>query len=151
MQSWLLMLVAAVCATVLPIQAIINGRLGQVLANPVLAALASFAIGSIALATFILLATPGWPRLPSGLGLADVPLYLLSGGILGAVYVTVVLMLVPRIGAANVVAAGLVGQLLMSMLVDHYAVLGVPQTSISLARLAGCGLLILGMLLIQRG
>jgi transporter family-2 protein len=151
MQTLLLMLVAAVCAVVIPIQAIVNGRLGQLLANPLLAALTSFLTGGMALLVVALGVTRGIPTLPKGLTIGDIPPYLLTGGCLGAVYVTVVLTLVPRIGAANVVAAGLVGQLITSVIIDHYAILGVPQSSVSLPRLLGCALLLAGMLLIQRG
>ena len=146
-----LLLLAAVCAAVLPFQAIINGRLGQTLANPLLAALVSFSSGTVALILIIVAITPGWPNLPTGMNWDDVPPYLFTGGLLGAVFVTLVLMLVPRIGAANVLAAGVIGQLLTAVLIDHFRILGVPHSPISLAKLAGCGLLIAGMFLIQRG
>lgn len=147
----LLLCLAAACATVIPLQAIINGRLGQLVANPLLAALLSFLSGTLALGAIVLGTTPGIPSLPRDLGWTDIPPYLLTGGLLGAVYVTAVLTLAPRIGAANVLAAGIVGQMTMSVVIDHYAVLGVPQCSVSLPRLAGCGLLLAGMWLIQRG
>lgn len=145
-----LLLLAAACATVIPFQAIINGRLGQMVAHPLLAALVSFGCGTIALTAIVLATTPGWPRLPADLNWSDIPPYLFTGGLLGAVFVTLVLVLVPRIGAANVLAAGIVGQLLMSVVIDHFQILGVPHSPISAAKLAGCGLLIAGMLLIQR-
>jgi transporter family-2 protein len=147
----LLLLAASICATVIPFQAIINGRLGQLVANPLLAALVSFASGLVALAVIVFATTPGLPSLPRDLNWTDIPPYLFTGGMLGAIYVTVVLTLVPRIGAANVLAAGIVGQLIMSVVIDHYAVLGVPQNPVNLVKLAGCVLLVLGMLLIQRG
>ena len=147
----LLMLIAAACATVIPFQAIINGRLGQMVSNPLLAALISFTGGTIALTLILLATTPGFPALPRDLTWTDIPPYLFTGGLLGAVFVTSVLMLVPRIGAANVLAAAIVGQLLMSVLVDHYGILGIPQSPVSGLKVAGCAMLVLGTLLIQRG
>jgi transporter family-2 protein len=146
-----LMLVAVVCAAVIPFQAIINGRLGQMLSNPLLAALVSFLSGTLALVLILFASTPGLPRLPDGLRWNDVPPYLFLGGLLGAVFVTAVLMLVPKLGAANVLAAGIVGQLLTSVVIDHWALLGVPHSPVTGVKLAGCGLLVAGLYLIQRG
>ncbi|MCA9053468.1 MAG: DMT family transporter [Planctomycetaceae bacterium] len=147
----LLMLAAAGCATVIPFQAIINGRLGQMVGNPLLAALISFAGGTLALSLILLVTTPGVPSLPQGLNWEDIPPYLLTGGLLGTVFVTAVLMLVPHIGAANVLAAAIVGQLLMSVVIDHFGILGIPQSPVSLLKVVGCATLVAGMFLIQRG
>lgn len=145
-----LMILAAIAAAAIPFQAIINGRLGQVVANPFLAALISFFSGFTVLILILLASTPGLPSLPSGTTYGRIPWYLFTGGVLGAVFVTTVLMLVPRIGATNVIAATIVGQLLMSVIIEHFGLLGAPQSNVSLPRLAGCVLLIGGMLLIQR-
>jgi transporter family-2 protein len=151
MRTSLFVLAAAVSAMVIPLQAIINGRLGQTVANPLLASLISFLAGTVVLTVILFATTPGLPALPKDLGWTDIPPYLFLGGVLGAVFVTAVLMLVPRIGAANVLAAGITGQLVMALIVDHFAILGVPQSSVSLTKIGGCLLLIGGMLLIQRG
>lgn len=147
----LLMLLAALSAAVIPFQAIINGRLGQMVANPLLVAFISFAGGTLTLALILVATTPGLPRLPVDLSWSEIPPYLLTGGLLGCVFVTAVLMLVPRIGAANVLAAAIVGQLLMSVVIDHFGLLNIPQSPISWTKLAGCGMLVAGMLVIQRG
>lgn len=148
MRTLLLMGIAMLAAGIIPIQAIVNGRLGQEVQNPLLAALISFAGGTIALGLLLVVSTRGLPTVPQG---AELPWFLWTGGLLGAVFVTVVLILVPKIGTANVLAAAIVGQLLMSLVVDHYSLLGVPQSSISLAKIGGVLLLVTGMLLIQRG
>jgi bacterial/archaeal transporter family-2 protein len=148
MRTLLLMGVALLAAGVIPLQAIVNGRLGQEVQNPLLASLISFTGGTLALCILMLVTTRGLPTIPEG---AHLPPYLFCGGLFGVVFVTVVLILVPRIGTANVLAAAIVGQLLMSLVIDHFALLGVPQSSISLTKIAGCTLLVAGMLIIQRG
>lgn len=148
MRTLLLMGVAMLAAAIIPIQAIVNGRLGQEVQNPLLAALISFMGGTIALSLMLVAAVRGLPKLPQE---AELPWFLWTGGLLGAVFVTVVLVLVPKIGTANVLAAAIVGQLLMSLVVDHFSLLGVPQSSISLTKISGVLLLVTGMLLIQRG
>lgn len=147
MKDLLLMLLAALAACVIPVQAIVNGRLGSVVKNPFLAALISFSSGTFALILVTLIWSGGWPRFPRW---EKLPWYLYSGGLLGAVFVTVVLVLVPRIGAANVIAATIVGQLLMAICLDHWAPLGIPQHPLSALRVLGVLLLISGMWLIQR-
>lgn len=148
MRTLLLMLIAMLAAGVIPVQAIVNGRLGQEVQNPLLASLISFTGGTMLLCLLVLLSSGGWPAIPAT---ARLPWYLFTGGLLGAVFVTAVLMLVPRIGTANLLAAAIVGQLLMSLIIDHFALLGMPQGSVSLSKLGGAALLVLGMLLIQRG
>lgn len=149
MQTFLLMLVAVVAGFVVPIQSILNGRLGHLLANPFLAALVSFLGGTVALSIVVLVTTPGIPQVSTeGKSL---PWYLFTGGLFGAVFVTSVLTLVPRIGATNVLAAAVVGQFIMALIIDHFGILGVPHINASPMRIAGCLLLITGMLLINRG
>jgi len=144
MKILVLMLLAALSACVIPIQAIVNGRLGVVVDNRILAALISFLGGTIAL-TLILLVTQGVPNL-SG---KHIPWYLCTGGLLGAVFVTAVLSLVPHLGTARIIAATVVGQLIMSLIVDHYGILVVPKAPINPVKVVGGLLLIGGMLLIQ--
>ncbi len=140
------MLIAALAATVIPFQAIVNGRLGQTLANPFFAAFISFLGGTLALAVLVLLTTPGIPQWPKE---SPVPLHLMTGGFYGVVFVTVVLILVPRIGAANVLAAAITGQLIMSIIIDHFGILGVPHLPVTVTRAFGCLMLLAGLLLIQ--
>jgi len=149
MRTLPLLLLAALAASAIPVQATVNGRLGQYLANPFLAALCSFLGGTALLTLVILITTPGWPSLPEGRSLLSVNPLLLTGGLLGAVFVTTVLTLVPRVGPANVITATIVGQLLASVIIEHYGWLALPQHPVGWAKVAGCGLLIVGMMLIQ--
>ncbi|MBR9803458.1 DMT family transporter [bacterium] len=146
MKTFLFMLLAAIAACVIPLQAVVNGRLGQILQNPFLAALVSFTGGTIALVVILLITTPGIPTWPDS---ASPPWYLLTGGFFGVVFVTAILVLVPHIGTANLLAASVAGQLITAIIIDHYGLLGLPQQAISLSRVAGCLLLIGGLLLIQ--
>ena len=55
---------------------------------------------------------------------ADVSWYYLIGGVLGAAYVTTVLLTVRTLGAGGVTAATVAGQLTMSVVIDR---IGVPR------------------------
>jgi bacterial/archaeal transporter family-2 protein len=72
-----------------------------------------------------------------------------TGGIFGAVYIAISILLLPRLGAALVVALIVLGQMLGALAFDHFALLGVPENPISLTRLAGAALLVAGVVLIR--
>ncbi len=63
------------------------------------------------------------------------PLYmLLGGGLLGAVYVTVTLVLAPRIGVAAVMALGIAGQLVTALLIDRLGLFELMERDLSVGR-----------------
>lgn len=148
MKTLILMLLVAGAACVIPVQAIVNGRLGQIVQNPFLAAVISFAGGTIVLSIALIFWSRGLPTLTHQ---EPIPWYLYTGGLLGAVYVTTVLVVVPHIGTANVISAAIVGQLLMSIFIDKLGLMGVTKSPITPAKALGACMLIVGTLLIQRG
>ncbi len=141
---------AAVLATaaaggLIALQAPINGRFGREIgAFP--AASVSFALGLAALLTLVTV------RGEVGrIGEAtSVSWWYLTGGILGAVYVTTVLVTVGTLGAGPVVAATIAAQLSVSLVVDQFGWLGVKRDPITVGQLAGVALLALGVFLIVR-
>ena len=60
------------------------------------------------------------------------------------------IVLAPRLGAATLVAAVVAGQMLASVLLDQYGLVGFPVHPLSALRLLGAGLVIGGVMLIQR-
>ena len=76
--------------------------------------------------------------------------YLVGGGLIGATYVTSVLVLVRTLGAGGVTAATIGGQLSMSVLLDHFGLLGLERSPLTAAKVVGIGLLVAGTLLIIR-
>jgi len=81
----------------------------------------------------------------------DVPwYYLVGGGILGAVYVTTTLITVRSLGAGGVTAATVAGQLTASVTADRLGVLGLEERALSVPRIAGVMLLVVGTLLVVR-
>ena len=124
-----------------------NITLRGVLASPLLAALISFLVGSLALLLFVLGSGTQWP---SRAQLGTVPAWAWFGGVLGAFYVASSIVLGPRLGAAALLALIVLGQLLASLVLDHYGLFGFAQHPISLSRLLGAVLLFGGVLLIVR-
>jgi bacterial/archaeal transporter family-2 protein len=72
-----------------------------------------------------------------------------TGGIFGAIYIAISILLLPRLGAALVVALIVLGQMLGALAFDHFALLGVPENPVSLTRVVGAALLIAGVVLIR--
>ncbi len=76
--------------------------------------------------------------------------YYLTGGLLGAAYVTTVLVTVRSLGAGGVVAATVAGQLTLGMIVDQFGLLGVEKSPITALKVVGVLLLAAGTFLIVR-
>ena len=81
----------------------------------------------------------------------DLSWYYLIGGLLGAVYVTTVLITVKTLGAGAVTAATISGQLTLSVILDRLGVLGLDKQGLSASRVAGVALLAMGTYLVVRG
>jgi transporter family-2 protein len=73
-----------------------------------------------------------------------------TGGLFGAIFIGIAVVMVPRLGAATTLALIVVGQMLASLTFDHLGVLGLPQHAASPVRLAGAACLIIGVALVRR-
>ena len=143
----LLLLLALAAGVLLPVQAGLNAQLRSALGSPVAAALVSFLVGTAGLATVaVLLRTP----LPLGRAWAATTPWQWSGGLIGAVYVLAAIVLAPRLGAATLIAAVVAGQMITSLVLDQYGLVGFPVHSLTPVRLLGAALVIAGVILIQR-
>lgn len=143
----LFLLLALAAGVLLPVQAGLNAQLRSALGSPAAAALVSFLVGTAGLAAVaLLLRTP----LPLGGAWAATRPWQWSGGLIGAVYVLAAIVLAPRLGAATLIAAVVAGQMITSLLLDQYGLVGFPVHSLTLVRLFGAALVIAGVILIQR-
>jgi len=148
MHHWLLLsiVVAVLVGMLLPLQALLNARVGALTEGALFASFLSFAVGTLALALVLLVTrTP----LPSMRTLTTLPPWLWCGGLIGAVFVFCGTLLVPRLGAAGMICLIVGGQLVGSLLLDHYGVLSQPRP-VDAVRLAGAALVGIGALLVVR-
>lgn len=132
----------------LPLQAGINTQLKNYLGNASLASLVSFVAGALSLLIYVVVSrTP----LPTAGTLARVPWWAwLGGGVCGATYVVLVILTVQRLGAAVGFSLVIAGQMLMSVVLDQFGMVGFPTHAISGGRIIGVVLLIVGVVLIRR-
>jgi transporter family-2 protein len=139
-------LVLAVAAGgALPFQAGINARLASFIGGPIRASAISFAVGTVVLVLLALVATRG---IASTGRLDSVPWWGWLGGAVGAGYVASTVAAAPRLGALNLFAAVIFGQLLCSVLLDHFGVL-YREHGLSAGRIAGVLLLGVGVALVR--
>ena len=129
------------------LQSAINNQLKIALGgSTLLAALVSFIVGGLCLLGIY------WgsgQRLSQLALLQNTPWWMLLGGALGAMFVFGSTLLVPKLGLALMISLIVLGQMIMSLIMDHYGWLGVSVQEISVMRLLGAGLVLAGVLCVS--
>ncbi|NUT74729.1 DMT family transporter [Pseudomonas sp. C1C7] len=143
-----LLLLAAFAGAVVPFQSAINFNLGRGLGHPLWATLASLVV-SIAVLLPIMLAMR--LPLPSLTFIGHAPLWMWAGGAFGVCFISLALVLLPKLGASGFMALALAGQVVASMLLDHFGWFGLLERQVTLPKVFGAVLLIAGVVLIQFG
>lgn len=143
----LFILLAIVAGAALPMQAALNAKMGSLVNSPVMSGFISFFVGTVGLFVYMLIA-----RVPltNFLQAREAKPHLWLAGILGAFYVTSVIVLVPRLGVALTFGLVISGQMLLSVMFDHFGLLGLPVHQVSPLRIAGIILVIAGVVLIRK-
>jgi transporter family-2 protein len=113
----------------------------------VTASLISFAVGTLALLAYTAATRP---QLPTLAALTSAPWWVWAGGLFGGVFVTAAAAFAPRLGAATFISITIAGQVLVSILLDHFGVVGFAARPVTLPRLLGALLLIAGVLIVRK-
>ena len=130
----------------LPIQAGLNAKLGKAAESPVYASMLSFAVGTLGLLTYILITK----QFMSWAGVREAPAHVWLGGLLGAFYVTVIILAFPKLGPGLTFGLVIAGQMIVSILLEHFNILVAQQNSISLMKLFGVLLVVAGVIIIRK-
>ena len=72
------------------------------------------------------------------------------GGLCGANYIVIAILVGPRLGASTLTAVTVTGQILVSLVLDHFGAVGYPLHPVSGWRIVGAGFLLAGLALIHR-
>lgn len=145
--NYVFLLLAVLAGMMMPTQAAINSKLADYVESPILSAFISFVIGTLAL--FIYILATGIP-LGNLFAAKNAPIVAWIGGILGAFFVASTVILVPRIGVALTFSLIIAGQMLITLILDHFGVFGIPVKEISLSRVLGITLITIGVILIRK-
>jgi bacterial/archaeal transporter family-2 protein len=139
----LLVVVAGSCVA---FQQLLNANLGKALQSAWWSALVSYLGGTIALATLLVILREPLFKPASA---TSAPLIAWAGGIFGAIFIATSVIMIPRLGVATVMTLIVVGQLLSSLVFDHFGLLGTPQHQITFVRFLGAACLIAGAAMIR--
>lgn len=131
-----------------PFQAASNAALGRALGHPLWGTLASLSVSLVAVAALLLIMRVPAPALGAAV---RGPAWWWIGGVAGVVYITAALLLAPRLGVASFMVSVVAGQMLASLVIDHCGLMGLAHRPAGVARLAGVGLMLLGMVVLQMG
>lgn len=130
----------------IPIMAALNAGLGARLYSPALAASILFFVGMVASLGYMFV----FEGMPKVFIAAQAPFYFYLGGLFVVFYVLGITRVAPRFGIGNAISFVLLGQLISMMAIDQFGLMGAPQTSITLQRLAGLILMVAGVFLVVR-
>jgi transporter family-2 protein len=145
--NYFFIILAVLAGMAMPTQATVNSKLAGSIESPILAAFISFVVGTVALFLYILLTGVPLSNLASA---KNAPSIVWIGGLLGAFFVSVMALIVPRIGVALSFSLAIGGQMLVTLLIDHFGWLGVPEKPINLWRVLGAALITVGVILIRK-
>ena len=141
----MLLLTTVLIGAVVALQAPLNAMLGREVGT-INASVISFLIGfGVLLGLSAVLG-----QLPQLTGVSEVRWPYFLGGVIGAAFVLITVVAVPKVGAGPVMAAAVFGQLTMAVVIDRQGWLAVPQHDITPARILGVVLLVVGAVLVTR-
>ena len=130
----------------IPVMAALNGNLGTRLNSPALATTILFVVGGLISLSYLLL-TEGIPKFNAP---EPPPYYFYLGGIFVTFYILSMTWVAPKFGVGNAVSFVLLGQLISMAIIDHFALLGAPQSTLSVQRLTGLFFMVVGVFLAVR-
>ncbi|MDD3813579.1 DMT family transporter [Desulfovibrionaceae bacterium CB1MN] len=146
LQNISLMLIALFAGASFVIQQAVNSNLRFEIGSPWWAGFFSYLGGTIVMLIMIFLMRD--PIVTANLTLRS-SLWSWTGGLFGAIYIAISILLLPRLGIFTVVALIVVGQLITSVAFDHFGVMNVPIQPITITRGIGAGFLLIGAILIR--
>ena len=140
-------LLAVLAGLGLVVQQMLNTNLRVGLGSAAWAGVVSYTVGLVCMAILAaLLRDP----VPAASVAGRIPWWTWSGGLFGALFIGLAILLVPKLGAATFFALLVTGQMLASVAFDHAGLLGLAQRPVDLPRLVGVALLVGGVVLIRR-
>ena len=139
---------ATAVGAALVVQIGLNAALRVQFGSAAWAAAVNFVIGTVGLLAFALASRAPTPTFAQA---AAVPWCAALGGLLGAAYVASSTVLGPRLGAATFTALVVGAQMIASLVVDHYGLVGFQENAATLWRVVGAVLIVVGVVLVTRG
>ena len=140
-------LLAMLAGASVALQQVLNANLRTALNSAAWSGFVSYALGVLCMALLALALRDPVPSLSVA---ARIPWWAWSGGLFGAIFIALGIVLVPQLGAAAFIAFLIAGQMIASVAFDHFGLFGLAQRPIDLPKAVGIALLIGGVVLIRR-
>ncbi|QKC90091.1 DMT family transporter [Mesorhizobium sp. NZP2234] len=144
--SFSFLIAALLAGAAVPFQAGANAMLGRLLGHPLWATLVSLGVSVVLIVPVMIAFRVPVPTV--GMALKG-PWWIWIGGAAGVVYITAALLLAPRLGAASFIVAVIAGQMVASLVIDHFALMSFAHRPVNIARFAGFALIIGGLVVTQ--
>ncbi|KAJ3023204.1 hypothetical protein HKX48_003982 [Thoreauomyces humboldtii] len=133
----------------LALQAGTNGTLGRLGGNGLFSAFWSFVSGIVPLAIYWLASTHGGKDTQFKELYHDAPWWCHFGGLMGASYVLMIVILAPRLGAGNIISTATTSQMITALIFDNYGALDLEVRKATAGRIIGIVLSAFGVALVM--
>ncbi|WP_444939831.1 DMT family transporter [Microbulbifer sp. ZKSA004] len=147
LSTYALLVFALIVGGSLASQAGVNSQLRVALNSPIQAAFISFLIGTVILGTISIFQNESWFTKES---ISALPWWAWLGSAFGAFNIAMSVFLAPKLGALVLAISIVCGQVIASIVLDHNGWLGYPKIELSLTRISGAVLIVLGVILVAR-
>ena len=148
MNNAILFIILAISAgAMIPFQSAMNTALGKNLQSPYFSALSVFLIAFLGLVMYIIITKQ---PIPTYIQFTTAPKWSYLGGILGGIYILLIVLLAPKLGIGNVTVLVLLGQILAAMIIDQFGLFGAQIHTINYQRFVGVIFLCAGVYLIKK-
>lgn len=144
----LLLILGLVAGAVIPVQTSINSRLSRYTQSSLYASAISFTVGTLLLVILNFILNPHLLT-ADAFGHYHFDYYWYVGGLMGVIYLTGNMILLPRIGASLTVVTTITGQILMSVLIDTFGWFNVDVQPLHVMKVLGIVLLLIGIILMN--
>lgn len=146
MNQNLMTVMAFIGGICLAMQAAYSTQLGHLLKKPLIASISTYSSGALFAIVFVLLFAKDMISLQDA---KQVPWYLwFIGGLFSVTGITIYYLVIPKIGIGKMMALGLSGQLIFSVVAGHFGWLDLPVEPITFKRLIGVTAMMLGVFFI---
>ena len=147
LQALFYAILAIAAGTLFPMQTSANALLAKSIGGPIAATTVSFTIGWFVL---LIINLAFFRQIPSWGDVAATPIYLLLiGGAIGAIFLSVNVLLAPRLGAAALLCFVIAGQLMAAVTVDRLGLFAFAVRELSVGRIIGVLLVFAGAVLVR--
>jgi bacterial/archaeal transporter family-2 protein len=145
--KWFAFVFAFVAGAFISIQAGSNTQLKKAFGDPMPAVVVNYLLGVTSVLLYSLATRVSIPTLKQA---SDAPWWSWLGGLFGVLYGLAAVMLGSQMGAATLMALVVTGQLVCSVVLDHFGWLGFDPHPAGVWRIIGAILMVAGLALIAR-